>query len=112
MAKTFWFVSDTLGTGDDELGRILMRNFIYSLARGDDRPERLMFMNGGVRLTCEGSDVLDDIRIMAEAGTLVKSCGTCLDLLGLKEKLAVGDVGDMAGAAATLAGPAQVVTVT
>ena len=112
MAKTFWFVSDTLGTGDDDLGRILMRNFIYSLARGDDRPERLMFMNGGVRLTCEGSDVLDDIRIMAEAGTLVKSCGTCLDFLGLKEKLAVGDVGDMAGAAATLAGPAQVVTVT
>jgi len=111
MAKTFWFVSDTLGT-DDDLGRILMRNFIYSLARGDDRPERLMFMNGGVRLTCEGSDVLDDIRIMAEAGTLVKSCGTCLDFLGLKEKLAVGDVGDMAGAAATLAGPAQVVTVT
>ena len=112
MAKTFWFVSDTLGTGDDELGRILMRNFIYSLARGEDRPERLMFMNGGVRLTCEGSDVLDDIRVMAEAGTLVKSCGTCLDFLGLKEKLAVGEVGDMAGAAATLAGPAQVVTVT
>jgi selenium metabolism protein YedF len=111
MAKTFWFVSDTLGSGDDELGRVLMRNLIYSLARSPQRPERLMFMNGGVRLTCEGSDVLDDIRLLSEAGTIVKSCGTCLDFLGLKEKLAVGDVGDMAGSAAVLSGDADVVTV-
>lgn len=111
MAKTFWFVSETLGSGDEQLGRLLMRNFIYSLARGDERPERLMFMNGGVRLACNGSDSLDDIRLMAEAGTIVKCCGTCLDFLGLKDELAVGEVGDMAGSAAVLAGSADVVTV-
>jgi selenium metabolism protein YedF len=111
MAKTFWFVSDTVGSGDDELGRVLMRNLIYSLTRSELRPDRLLFMNGGVRLTCEGSDVLADLRMMAEAGTIVKSCGTCLDFLGLKEKLAVGEIGDMAGTAAVLAGGADVVTV-
>jgi selenium metabolism protein YedF len=111
MGKTFWFVSDTIGSGDDELGRVLMRNLIYSLTRSELRPERLLFMNGGVRLTCEGSDVLADIRMMAEAGTIVRSCGTCLDFLGLKEQLAVGEIGDMAGAAAVLAGSADVVTV-
>jgi selenium metabolism protein YedF len=111
VGKTFWFVSDTLGSGDDGLGRALMRNFLYSLARAEVRPERLMFMNGGVRLTCEGSDVLDDIRILAESGTIVKSCGTCLDYFGLKEALAVGDVGDMAGSAAALSGGPEVVTV-
>ena len=111
MAKTFWFTTDTLGTGDEELGRLLMRNFIYSLARTDVRPERLMFMNGGVRLVCEGSAALDDIQAMAEAGTIVKVCGTCLDFLGLKEILAVGEIGDMAGSAAVLAGGSDVVTV-
>lgn len=111
MAKTFWFVSETLGSGDEQLGRILMRNFIYSLARGDERPERLMFMNGGVRLACTGSESLEDIRFMAEAGTIVKSCGTCLDFLGLKEDLAVGEVGDMAGSSAVVSGSADVVTV-
>ena len=111
MAKTFWFTTDTLGTGDDELGRLLMRNFVYSLARGDARPERLMFMNGGVRLVCEDSPVLDDIRAMADAGTIVKACGTCLDFLGLTERLAVGEIGDMAGSAGVLAGGADVVTV-
>jgi selenium metabolism protein YedF len=110
MAKTFWFITDSLGSGDEELGRLLMRNLIYSLARGEHRPARLMFMNGGVRLTCTGSPALDDIRAMAEAGTIVKSCGTCLDYLGLTDSLAVGEVGDMAGSAAVLAGDADVVT--
>lgn len=111
MAKTFWFTTEILGSGADELGRILMRNLVYSLARGEQRPERLMFMNGGVRLTCEGSDCLDSIKLMAEAGTIVKSCGTCLDFLGLTDRLAVGEVGDMAGSAAVLSGGADVVTV-
>jgi selenium metabolism protein YedF len=111
MQKTFWFTTDTLGHGDEELGRILMRNLVYSLARGDVRPARLMFMNGGVRLTCEGSPVLDDLKALAVAGTIVKSCGTCLDYLGLKDSLAVGEVGDMAGSAAVLAGDSDVVTV-
>jgi selenium metabolism protein YedF len=111
MAKTFWFTTDALGSGDEQLGRLLMRSLIYSLARGAERPERLMFMNGGVRLTCEGSESLDDIRLMADAGTIVKSCGTCLDFLGLKGDLAVGEVGDMMGSAAVLTGAADVVTV-
>ena len=111
MAKTFWFTTDALGSGDEQLGRLLMRSLIYSLARTAERPERLMFMNGGVRLTCEGSESLDDIRLMADAGTIVKSCGTCLDFLGLKDDLAVGEVGDMTGSAAVLAGAADVVTV-
>ena len=111
MAKTFWFTTDNLGAGDEELGRLLMRNLIYSLARSESRPARLMFMNGGVRLTCQGSPALEDICAMAQAGTIVKSCGTCLDYLGLTEQLAVGEIGDMAGSAAVLAGDSEVVTV-
>lgn len=111
MAKAFWFVSDTIGSGDDELGHLLMKNFFYALARAEVRPERLMFMNGGVRLTCEGSPVLEDIAVLAEAGTLVKSCGTCLDFLGLKDKLAVGEIGDMKGSVSVLGGDAEVITV-
>ena len=111
MAKTFWFTTDLLGHGDDELGRVLMRNLMYSLARDENPPARLMFMNGGVRLTCVGSECLESIRLMEDAGTIVKSCGTCLDYLGLKDRLAVGEVGDMTGSAAALAGDADVVTV-
>jgi selenium metabolism protein YedF len=111
MAKTFWIVSDALGSGDDGLGRVLMRNFVYSLARAEARPVRIMLMNGGVKLACEGSDSLDDLRLLAENGVIVKACGTCLDFLRLKDKLAVGEIGDMAGSVGVLSGDADVVTV-
>lgn len=111
MAKSFWIVTDRLGSGDEELGRMLMRNFLYSLARTGAKPARVMFMNGGVRLVCEGSDSLDDIRLLAESGVVVKACGTCLDFLGLKDALAVGEIGDMGGSVGVLAGDGDVVTV-
>jgi selenium metabolism protein YedF len=110
VGKTFWFTSDHIGIRD-ELGRVLMRNFVYSLARTDDRPERLMFMNTGVLLTCEGSEVLDQVRLLADSGVVVKSCGTCLDYLRMTDKLAVGEIGDMNGSVAALAGASDVVTV-
>lgn len=111
MAKTFWIVTDRVGRGDEELGRILMRNLLYSLARNEALPERLMLMNEGVRLACEGSEVLDDLRLLQEAGVPIKVCGTCLDYLGLKEALAVGEIGAMPAGVATLAGDSDVVTV-
>ena len=109
--KTFWFLSETVGDGDEDLGRILMRNLIYSLARAEERPSRLMFMNGAVRLTCRDSASLDDLRMLAEAGAVIKSCGTCLDYLGLSDTLAVGEVGDMKGSVGALAAAPDVVTV-
>ena len=111
VGKVFWIVSDTLGSGDAELGRVLMRNFLYTLARAEDRPSRVMLANGAVRLACDGSDTLDDLRLLADRGTEVTACGTCLDFLGLRGSLAVGAVGDMAGSVAALCGGTGAVTV-
>jgi selenium metabolism protein YedF len=95
MGKRVFVISDRFGSGDDELGALLMRNFLYSLARDDDPPISIAFANGGVRLACEGSESLDDLRLLADKGVPVRSCGTCLDYLGLTESLAVGEVGKM-----------------
>ena len=103
--------SDRLGSGDDELGALLMHNFLYSLARAEERPDRMLFMNGGVQLTCEGSDSLSDLRLLSEQGVELRSCGTCLDFLRLKEKLAVGEIGTMPDTVAAIASAEKVVTV-
>lgn len=111
VAKAFWIISDRLGSGNDELGRLLMRNFVYSLARAETPPCRVMLMNGGVKLACEDSECLDDLKLLAAAGAVVKVCGTCLDYFHLTAKLAVGEVGNMAASAEVLSGDADVVTV-
>ena len=95
MAKRVFITTDKIGRDNAELGAVLMKNFLYSLARNVEAPKAVMLMNEGVRLACDGSSSLDDLRILVENGVPVKSCGTCLDFLGLKDALAVGDVGVM-----------------
>lgn len=87
--------SATLGDGDEELGALLMKNFLYTLARSETPVRTLGLLNHGVKLACAGSDSLDDLTLLAEGGAEIKSCGTCLDFLGLKESLEVGAVGTM-----------------
>jgi intracellular sulfur oxidation DsrE/DsrF family protein len=72
-----------------------MRGFTYALAEGEARPERVILMNGGVRLAVEGSESLPNLRRLAEVGVDVMACGTCLDYYKLKDKLAVGRVTNM-----------------
>ena len=106
MAGTcFMITSDRIGRGDDELGHILMKNFLYSLARAENRPAKVCFMNGAVALVCEGSESIDDLRLLEDAGTVISACGTCLDYLSLKERIVVGTVGTMPGSVETMTDP-------
>ncbi len=91
----FLITSATLGQGSEELGKILMRSFIFALKEGGVLPAKMLFLNSGVFLTTEGSPVLDELKELAARGTEVFSCGTCLDFYQLKEKLQVGQVTNM-----------------
>ncbi len=87
--------TDKLGQGDEELGKVLMKSYIYALTEAKPLPKAVMFLNSGVKLTAEGSEVLENIKNLEAAGTEIISCGTCLDFYHLKEKLKAGIVGNM-----------------
>ena len=87
--------SDKMGSGNDELGGALMKAFVYALSQQETLPDTILCYNGGVKLTCEGSESLEDLKGMAERGVEILSCGTCLNFYDLKEKLAVGEVTNM-----------------
>ena len=87
--------SDKMGSGEDELGSILMKSFIYTVKETTPYPANILFFNSGVYLTCEDSPVLDDLKALAENGVEIVSCGTCLDYYNIKEKLKVGTISNM-----------------
>lgn len=87
--------SAVMGVGNDELGKVLMKGFIYALSQLDSLPEKILFYNGGVTLTTEGSESLEDLKEMEAQGVKIYSCGTCLNYYGLSEKLQVGEVTNM-----------------
>lgn len=101
--------AETMGTGDDVLGRKLMVSFVYSLTQLDELPATIVLYNGGAHLSCEGSPALDDLRGLAESGVEVLTCGTCLDHYGIADTLAVGEVTNMYVIAQRLTGASLVV---
>lgn len=92
---TIGIASDKMGSGDDTLGNILMKSFIYTVSETEPYPSTIVFYNSGVRLTTEGSEVLDDLQRLEKEGVEIISCGTCLDFLELKDKLQIGSVSNM-----------------
>ena len=87
--------SDTMGNGDDTLGRMLLKGFLYAMVEQRRLPETILFYNSGVFLTTEGSGALDDLRELERRGAKILSCGTCLNHFGLFDRLQVGAVTNM-----------------
>ena len=87
--------SDRFGTGDQRLGEILMKAFLNTLWDAEPKPTEIVFINDGVRLTTEGSEVLETLELLGKAGVSILSCGTCLEYYGLRDKLKVGLVTNM-----------------
>ncbi|HPR94513.1 MAG TPA: sulfurtransferase-like selenium metabolism protein YedF [Syntrophomonadaceae bacterium] len=92
---TILIKSQYFGQGDDELGAILIKSFLYTLTETDSELKNMIFMNGGVHLTTEGSPVLEHLQFLEQKGVQILSCGTCLDFFAKKDKLMVGQVTNM-----------------
>jgi selenium metabolism protein YedF len=84
-----------MGSGNDELGYVLMRAFLHTIALQAEKPDIMIFYNTGVKLAIQGSEVLDDLKELASAGVEMLVCGTCLNYFEAKEKLSVGVVSNM-----------------
>ena len=89
------FSKDIMGSGDRKLGEILIKSYIYTVRETLPLPKALLFFNTGVNLTCEGSQVLEDLKYLESKGVEIVSCGTCLDFLNRKEDLGVGSISNM-----------------
>jgi selenium metabolism protein YedF len=87
--------SDEMGEGDEKLGHILMKGFVYALTELEMLPETILMYNNGVKLAVEGSESLADLKLMEAQGVEILSCGTCLNHYQLTEKLGVGSITNM-----------------
>lgn len=87
--------SDQMGEPEEELGKILMKGFIFALAQQDILPKTILFYNSGARLTTTGSESLEDLKNLEAEGVEIMTCGTCLKYLGIEKELQVGTVSNM-----------------
>ena len=87
--------SDRMGQGAEELGKILIKGFIYSLSELPIPPKYVIFLNSGAYLTAKGANTLEDLKRLEEKGTEILTCGTCINYYELQDELAVGKIVNM-----------------
>lgn len=87
--------TDRFGTGSDELGRALMKNFILTLSEIGESLWRIILVNGGVRLAVKNSPVLSALREIEKRGVDILVCGTCLEYFDILKEKEVGQTTNM-----------------
>ncbi len=87
--------SEHMGEGSEQLGKTLMKGFIYALTELEKLPKTVILFNGGAKLSVEGSDSLGDLKLLESQGVEILTCGTCLNFYEISDKLSVGTVTNM-----------------
>jgi hypothetical protein len=99
-----------MGTAPAELQQKLASVFL-TLLNQDTPPGVIAFYGEGVRLTCENSPVLEQLRRLSDQGVRLVICQTCLDFFGLRDLVRVGVIGGMGDIVAAMNGAEKVITV-
>lgn len=82
--------SNTMGTGDDELGWGLLQTYIQTIKEVSPKPSKVFFYNSGVLLTSRETGILPYIQELERSGVKIYSCGTCVDFFNKSDKILVG----------------------
>lgn len=102
MRTVLVFTRNGMGEAPEGLQQTLVAKFLSLAVQAEEKPAKILFYTEGVKLVCEGSPVLQWLRILEDAGVELIVCSTCLEYFGLIDKVRVGKVGGMPGILAAL----------
>lgn len=86
---------EIIGAGNEELGKSLIKMYLYTISESDNLPKSILFMNDGVKVPTLNHQAAEHLRDLETKGVEILVCGACLNFYGLEEKLKVGKVSNM-----------------
>jgi selenium metabolism protein YedF len=95
--------SDKMGEGDDNLGHLLMANFIKAVKDLDRLPTKMVFYNKGVTLAAKDSPVVEDLKDLEKMGVELLLCATCINYYALESGVGTGILSNMYAIAEAMA---------
>jgi len=110
MSKIIVINSETMGRGNDELGKKILGSFFRKIGFQTGKPDAIIFYNSSVKLLAKGSPFLSDLEILEKSGVDLIACGTCVGYFNLEDKIVAGRVSNMQEIAQMLMNTESVVT--
>lgn len=93
--NTYLILGEKLGKGEGELGKLLMKSFLYTLTQTQPFPKKIILLNSAIRLSTENVETVEHLQMLSKNGTQIYNCGTCLNFYQLTQELKVGEIGNM-----------------
>ena len=84
-----------MGHSTVELQHKLISPYLHLLNESNLLPSAICFYTDGVKLVVEGSPVLGQLKSLEAKGVHLIICSTCLNYVGLEERMKVGIIGGM-----------------
>ncbi len=84
-----------MGQGDEELGLLLINNYLKLISAENNLPKFITFYNSGVKIICEDSPIIEKLKKLEESGVKLIACKTCLNHFNLLDHVKVGIPGTM-----------------
>jgi sulfur relay (sulfurtransferase) complex TusBCD TusD component (DsrE family) len=81
-----------VGPEDKQFGLEMLDKYFHALEGQPVKPRAICFYTDGVKLVCEGSPVVFSLRLLEGMGVRILACKSCLDRLGLSDRVASGDI--------------------
>lgn len=104
------FTRNGLGHGPDDLQQKLAGTFLGLLDQSNVPPAKILLYTDGVKLACEGSPVLAQLKALEARGVEIVLCQTCLNYFNLSDKVSVGIVGGMTDIIEAMSKAAKVIS--
>jgi selenium metabolism protein YedF len=105
----FVIASNMMGSGNDELGAILMKSFVNTTTNLEHCPDIIILYNAGVKLATVEGGAVDDLKALEEKGVKILVCGTCVNFFELNGKIMAGNLSNMYEIADTLSTAGRIV---
>lgn len=101
--------SDKMGEGDDELGLLLMANFIKAIKDLDKLPQKIVLYNKGVTVASNDSPHVEHLRDLEKMGVELLLCATCVSHYKIEPLIEIGILSNMFVIAETMASAGNIV---
>ncbi len=99
-----------LGHAEPALGTRVLGTYFRTLIELQLKPRAVCFYTAGVKMVADDSTILAELRALAATGVPLIACRTCLEHYGLMDRVAVGEIGNIAQVIELQADAAKVIT--
>ena len=103
--------SESMGSGSEDLGKVLMGAFLKKLWVRETKPDVLILYNSGVKILRKEAGLMDVVVGLEEAGVEILACGTCLGHYEMHDHMVAGRESNMEEIVGIMGSADKVVTI-